>query len=64
MYAWPNGTYVLPELQIVTNYNNDELPPRLRSNTDVFLRPEIGQVATSSPASHSLIPGRSTDSRE
>jgi hypothetical protein len=57
MYAWRSGTYVLPELQIVTNYNNDALPPNLRSNTDVFLRPEIGQVLNADGTTVYIKPG-------
>jgi|SRR5262245_29070255 len=52
MYSWPTGTYVLPELQIVHSYiryNLKEvdgilLAPGTRLNTEVFFRPEIGQV--------------------
>jgi hypothetical protein len=49
MYAWPTGTYVLPELQIVQSYNRYNLmevdgirlAPGTRLNTKVFFRPEI-----------------------
>ncbi len=34
MYAFPSGVYVLPELQIVTNY--------LSGNSDIYFAPELG----------------------
>jgi hypothetical protein len=43
MYAWPSGWYVLPELQIVTNYH--AIPNTIIDRfTEVFLRPEVGKV--------------------
>ncbi len=37
MYAFPTGTYLLPELQIITDYKD-------AGRTDLFFRPEFGQV--------------------
>ena len=65
MYAWPTGTYVLPELQIVHSYihynlmqvDGIALAPGTRLNTEVFFRPEIGQVLNKDGTTVYIKPG-------
>jgi hypothetical protein len=62
MYAWPTGTYVLPELQIVHSYINynltaPPLAPGTTLKTDVFFRPEVGQVLNKDGTTIYIKPG-------
>jgi hypothetical protein len=62
MYAYPFGLYFLPELQVVSNYSSmpSEVAVLLR-RTDVFVRPEIGQVLSKDGTTFYLKPGWGID---
>jgi hypothetical protein len=58
MYAFPFGLYFLPELQVVSNYSDipDAILPLIR-RTEVFIRPEVGQVLGKDGTTFYLKPG-------
>jgi hypothetical protein len=50
MYAFPTGTYLLPELQIITDYEEG-------GRTDLFFRPEFGQALSKDGTTVYVKPG-------